>query len=223
MDPLMSVGTAMLFWVLWALVFLFQRGAVAVRFPSRGVVEIAGSAAVLLGVDGFLCPVDACKRWFSNSAGFARHNQSSGHGTAPVAVRGVRRRYSYSFRRKRDLILELDGLEGTTLFPLKVLSQRTGVAEGNLSKWRTNRTKIFAYARTRGVARMCRFRPQEAKYPAAELELYTRFVWRRKYQRRRTHRTWLRDNFAEILMRDHGLTHPPSEGWCSRFCMRWHI
>jgi hypothetical protein len=111
MDPLMSVGTAMLFWVLWALVFLFQRGAVAVRFPSRGVVEIAGSAAVLLGVDGFLCPVDACKRWFSNSAGFARHNQSSGHGTAPVAVRGVRIRYSYSFRRKRDLILELDGLE----------------------------------------------------------------------------------------------------------------
>jgi hypothetical protein len=73
------------------------------------------------------------------------------------------------------------------------------------------------------MAKQRKYRPSVGKHPKAELELYARFVWRRRYQRLATHRDWLRDNMAEILRRDGNPAKYPSPGWCSAFCRRWSI
>jgi hypothetical protein len=205
------------------LLMLFVVCSLGARISPGVQAALLLGASVLGQGDGLLCQFGTCQRWFSTASGLGRHYQVSGHGrSAPFKRRG--RRYSYSFTRKRDLILELDGLRSSGVGdPALDLSRRTGIHNSVLCKWNLNRAEIFLRARTRGMAKLRKYRPSIGKYPEAELELYGRFVWRRKYQRLATHRDWLRDNMAKILRRDHNIVKFPSIGWCSNFCRRWSI
>jgi hypothetical protein len=211
---------------MWSLMWLLlvvcsQYGVFGTRIPTT---MLEAGSSVLSSGEGFFCQLGACKRWFAKSRGLGRHYQTSGHGGPSHPIRVRCRRHSYSFTRKRDLILELDGLRyaGVT-DPAKTLSRRTGIHDSDLCKWNKNRNEIFLRARTRGMAKLRKYRPSIGTHPEAELELYGRFVWRRKYQRLATHRDWLRDNMAEILRRDYNITKVRSAGWCSNFCRRWAI
>ena len=175
----------------------------------------------------YMCQHGSCQREFLTRRHLGRHYQCSGHGPTQPVAKAMKRRCNYTFTRKRSLILELDGLEAQTspliTDPLRTLSIRTGVPESCLSKWRRDRARIFLLARTRGKAKMRKFRPSLPEFPEAELELYMLFVYRRNYERLPVHRTWLRDQFSAILKRLENIDRDPSEGWVSGFCKRWEI
>ena len=173
----------------------------------------------------FLCQYPSCTRVFSSRRHLARHYQCSGHGPIPPVVKKRKKRCNYTFTRKRDLILELDDLEKRTdiVDPLQHLSDSTGVPVSNLSKWRSQRSRIFLLATTRGKAKLRKFRPVLAEFPNAEVDLYIQFCYRRNCLRLPVHRWWLCEKFAATLQRLYGLDRNPSEGWCSSFCKRWEI
>ena len=224
---------------LWLLLFLLGEGAVAVRAPGHSIqapaiLHVGSAGGDLRGMRSselrggaatghFECPV--CGRGFRTRLHLGRHYQCSGHGPAPPVVRRIRRRHSYSYRRKRDLLLELDNI-GTGQFEggSKLLSLRTGISINTIDHWNANREKIFLYARTKGVSKLRKFRPGTPHHPAAEVQLYTRFLWRRTVQRLRTGRSWLQRNMRNILAQDHNITDfAASDGWTANFCNRWDI
>ena len=167
---------------------------------------------------------------FRSASGLGRHHQASGHGPSyePLPIRH-KRRYKYSFRRKRELILQVlqatEALSGDAHQAKVLISNRTGVSSSNLYKWVQNKDFIFRCARTPRLGNKNRFRLVLPKWPEAELQLYFRFIYRRRYQALRVSRKWLRDNLKDIRAnRGHDVDGwYPSEGWCSRFCRRWEI
>jgi hypothetical protein len=208
--------------------FLF----IAYVLGGKVVTDVVAVAAHLAGsvvvgdANGFRCQKDTCARYFASASGLGRHYQTSKHvrrTRVPFKRRG--RRHVYSFTRKRNLILELDGLRSdkNILFPAKHLANLHNIDASLISTWNSNRAEIFLRARTPGMAKMQKYRPSIAKYPEAEVELYGRFVWRRTYLRLATHRDWLRDNMSQILRRDNITNSVPSRSWCSKFCKRWEI
>ena len=191
--------------------------------PAALVVAGAGVGALL---KWHTCRHDGCDRAFQHAAHLRCHYQRSGHGPSAPVEKPIRRRGSYSFRRKRDILIELDNLALTqdTQFAAQLLSRRTGVHESLLSKWQNNKVEIFTRARTRACSGLRKYRPTGGMYPLAEAELYSRFMWRRRYLRLKTSKIWLRDNMLHILATTVGLTtFRASQGWCSRFCVRWEI
>jgi hypothetical protein len=82
---------------------------------------------------------------------------------------------------------------------------------------------IFCLARKRGWSQKRTTREKIGVYHLAQVALYNRFVFRRKFQRKKTTRKWLRANFKEIVSAMFGDTRDWSEGWVSGFCVRWDI
>lgn len=170
-----------------------------------------------------------CKRTFTQICHRVRHWRVTGHTPVEYALPHVqiKTRKAYTFRRKRDTLLELDGLrkEGVANAATQ-LAKCTGISKSTLSEWEADRAKIFDLAKTRGMAKLRKYRPSVGEYPDAELKLYSRFLWRRKYLRLSTSRAWLKRNMSAILLSDYGLTEESfsaSQGWCGRFCLRWGI
>ena len=220
--------------ILWLLLFLVSEGVVAVRTPTPGhmakhftqpeklhVDSASGKPRGAAATGHFECAV--CGRDFHTRLHLGRHYQCSGHGPVPPIVRTIKRRHSYSYRRKRDLLLELDNM-GAGESNVKLLSLRTGICKTTIHHWHSNREKIFLYARTKGVSKLRKFRPSMPHHPTAEVQLYVRFLWRRTVQRLRTNRSWLQRNMLDILARDYNITDfAASVGWAAGFCHRWDI
>ena len=72
----------------------------------------------------FECACGKCNRVFRTKLHLGRHYQCSGHGPVRSAIIEAKQRHSCSFRRKRDLLLELDGLDGD----VSLLATRTGIS-----------------------------------------------------------------------------------------------
>lgn len=191
-------------------------------------VNVATMLATLTGL--LMCA--ACHRCFDTVSGLGRHHQASDHVPeyAPLPARKGRRHH-YSFRRKRDIILDVLGLTAELGGPTNAkrardtIYRRTGISTSNLDKWVRNREHIFACARTRRLGGKSRFREAVARWPLAEYHLYMRFIYRRRFQALRVTRNWLRTNFKDVRSSlGHNVDgYYPSQGWCSRFCKRWEI
>ena len=168
-----------------------------------------------------------CSRTFRKVGHLSRHYQCSGHGpVGPVEV-GVRRRCSYTFARKRDLLMELDSIirDGCQT-PFRTLEKRTGIPMSNLFKWDQRRAEIFQRARTYGQSKLRKFRVCVADFPECEAMLFVKFIWRRRHLRRRVTRSWLQKEFSRILVSQGVDTTDGahcSNGWASNFCKRWGI
>ena len=196
--------------------------------PSKFGSKTSELLRTLAGL--FMCLI--CKRVFKQASGLGRHHQATGHGPVHdelLETQRHKRRYKYSFRRKRDLILDVMSLTkeygGNAKRARTVISHRTGVSASCLDKWVRGREFIFACARTPRLGGKCRVRTPMPQFPEAETMLYYRFIYRRRYQALRVTRRWLRINFKDIRT---NLGHDvdgwfPSNGWCSRFCKRWSI
>ena len=135
------------------LLFLVHE-VVAVRttsFPpaSAAIIGAAavGAAAVLL--TWHTCRHEGCGRSFQHAMHLGCHYQRSGHGSSAPVERTVRGRRSYSFRRKRDILIELDNLAETQdiEFAAQLLSRRTGVHPSLLSKWQKKKVEMAASRR----------------------------------------------------------------------------
>ena len=176
-----------------------------------------------------LCGHPNCKRTFSRECERSRHWKCSDHGPEGVAVPEViKKRRSYTFRRKRDALLEYDSMRASGILNAgSKLAKILGISKSLLSEWEADRNVIFLRAKTRGMSNLRKYRPSIGEYPEAELKLYARFIWRRKYMRNKVSRAWLRRNMADILLADYGITTPGefrcSHGWSGRFCKRWEI
>ena len=163
-----------------------------------------------------------CQQVFRSKLHLGRHYQCSGHGPVAPVVKEVKHRHSYSFRRKRDLLFELDGLAGD----VKLLSteSRTGISQKTIYAWNNQRDSIFRFARTKGMSKLRKFRPTAAHHQEAIVRLYTQFVWRRMVQRLRTSRKWLKSTMLSITESDYGASEfKASDGWVANFCCRWKI
>ena len=107
----------------------------------------------------------------------------------------------------------------------KLVSAETGVSEINLYNWVRDKDHIFRCADTWVLGGKCRVRVSQPRWPEAEMMLYFRFIYRRRYQALRVSRRWLRSSFKDIRA---NLAHDvdnwyPSGGWCTNFCKRWDI
>ena len=173
----------------------------------------------------YSCP--RCSRQFGSARVLGRHYQCSGHGPTPPKISTPRKRVSYTFKRKRDTLIELDSLsagDGRVDFPALVLSRRTGISTSLLCKWMQNRLHIFTMASSPGIGKMRKYRQDGGLFPYCETAVYTKFLWRRRYLRLKTDRAWLRAKMQAIVDREHpGVVFVASQGWCSRFCKRWRI
>ena len=176
----------------------------------------------------FMCMI--CALCFPSASGLGRHHQATGHAPAYAQLGPPKRtRNRYSFKRKRDLVLDVLRLtrlyNGDAKQARLEVANRSGANTSNLDKWVRNREFIFKCARTRrlgGKYRWCAPRP---RWPAAETQLYMRFLYRRRYQALRTTNRWLKINMKDIR---HNLGDDvrgwwPSKGWATRFCKRWEI
>lgn len=181
----------------------------------------------LLGI--YRCSV--CYEDFASRSGLGRHVQASGHcAHGPISLpKTIQPRVSYNFRRKRKLIQQTlqatEELHGDTKMARKLVSAETGVSEINLYNWVRDKDHIFRCADTWVLGGKCRVRVSQPRWPEAEMMLYFRFIYRRRYQALRVSRRWLRSSFKDIRA---NLAHDvdnwyPSGGWCTNFCKRWDI
>ena len=123
--------------MLWSFIWSLYFGLAAAVVPTGGLrsqtggnpVVAAAVVAVLDAVRSYPCRRNGCSRVYYRACDLRRHYQWSGHGPARPVEKGVDGRSSYTFRRKRDLIRELDDLAGPGAddFAAKTLSRRTGV------------------------------------------------------------------------------------------------
>ena len=122
---------------MWFNFFLFLlflvHEVVAVRTTARPASSVAAAFAVAAAVllKWHTCRHDGCDRTFQHAAHLRCHYQRSGHGPSEPVEKPIRPRNSYSFRRKRDILIELDNLAVTQdiEFAAQLLSRRTGVHE----------------------------------------------------------------------------------------------
>ena len=195
--------------------------------PDKKTVNTPG-VNMLAGL--FSCLL--CCATFETQAGLGRHYQSTGHNGAlqPLPPKG-KRRHRYSFRRKRDIIMDVERVQADSTHPhhyqaARFVARQNGIAESLISKWRRNQEVIFEKARTRSYGGKKSISVPNPKWAMCELRLYAAFLNRRRIRGRRTTYNWLRRRFKDIRRRaGHELasTYYPSRGWCSRFCKRWEI
>ena len=172
----------------------------------------------------FLCSKCGC--CFEKGSGLARHFQATLHG--PFHSRDPKKhgRKKYSFKRKRDALIELDkAVALRDPAAQSNLANRLGISQSLISKWNTNRMFIFEMAAVQGKSKLHKARPSKADYPHAETRLYVKFVYRRNVQGLKTSRRWLARHFRVTLIE---LGIDPSGcafsgGLISNFCRRWAI
>jgi len=171
---------------------------------SGSATAVALAVAVIAGSRRqFLCRHAGCHRVFAYAGSLALHHKASGHGPSQVLgeQQTIEARKSFTFRKKRDLIREFDSLvdAGDVDFALKVLSRRSGVHTSLLSKWVKDRQRIFTVCKRKGGGRLRKDRQDGGRYPAAEAEVYSHFLWRRRCLRLKTSKTWLSDTMLDVL------------------------
>lgn len=195
----------------------------------NGKISAGLDLSTVLGV--FSCMV--CCSEFEFRAGLSRHYQSTGHNISnyqPLPAKR-KRRHRYSFRRKRDILMDVERIRRDPNHPHfhhpgTFVALQNGISEGTLSQWNANSVTIFEKARTRKYGGKKSISAPNPKWYACELKLYGAFLIRRRIKGRRTTYAWLRRRFKEIRRREGHEMAPdyfPSRGWCSRFCKRWEI
>jgi hypothetical protein len=198
---------------------------------ARKPYIIVATAARLVGL--FSCMV--CLANFTSGANLSRHIQCTGHanpGADDIPLPEERgRRHRYSFRRKRDILIDVYAIESNLSHPYyhcaaKFVALRERISEGCISKWRAKRVLIYECARTRQYRNKKSLSKPGPAHPEAELRLYAYFLIRRRIRGRRVTYAWLQRRYHDIRRRELG--HDvrgwfPSRGWCVRFCKRWEI
>jgi hypothetical protein len=179
----------------------------------------------------FVCMHSQCSRVFKARSGLERHYQASGHFTysVPLQELQLKRRHRYTFREKRAMILDVLAWarkEGGDEYKGRChVSQRTGVCTDLLCRWMKQRESIFRHANTRGRGGSWSYVEKFGEWHEQEIQLYIKFIYRRRYQGLRVTRKWLQRTFkftrAEAGHNVDGWF--PSQGWCTRFCKRWDI
>ena len=189
----------------------------------RAITPVAVAATVLM------CPM--CQQTFKKGRGMASHFRCNPeHSPTSFTKRKERTtprtKKKYTFRQKRDRLLEYDKArkDPQCTDPLLVVSAKYGIPTSTLQDWIAKRLEIFTLASTPGMANKHKNRATaDGKHAEAEHMLYMRFVWRRRYLRRRVSRKWLRRQMRDIVKATTGKNFGASPGWCSRFCRRWDI
>ena len=135
-------------------------------------------------------------------------------------------RKSYTLRQKRDVLVQLDSLRLTGCHDAATrISISTGVKLNRISDWDLTREDIFDNANARAHRRKAR--KMGGWYEAAEVVLFLRFLFRRKYMLKHVGRPWLKYQFCRIL-RDQGIADDAkgagaSDGWCTRWLRRFDV
>lgn len=199
---------------------------------SEQIEEHVSQLLELAKAVGLLVCMDRnCRRMFKRECDRSRHYQCSGHSTfnCPLPDKKVKRRIRPTFREKRDYILDVlawarkEG--GDEHKGRQHVSARTGIRVDLLRKWMRQRERIFKLAQTRKQGGARSDVVVLGTWHEQEIQLYVKFIYRRRYQGLRVTRKWLRRNFkytrAEAGHNVDGWF--PSKGWCSRFCKRWEI
>lgn len=188
-------------------------------------------AAVYTDLGLFLCL--QCMQSFTSAGARGMHYAATGHTpefsyTLPETQVQTRRRRS--FREKRSIINQIFSWQRKLFGDLhraKIhVSMLTGVHPNLLQKWLNSSEMIFMIASTRHQGGLKSYTPlKTGRWHEAEVRLYVKFIYRRRFQALRVSRHWLRRNFkfcrAELGHNVDGWL--PSEGWCTRFCRRFQI
>lgn len=186
------------------------------------------SVSVTFGI--FMCLV--CNRNFKTVQGRSSHYLATGHGIdfedeLPAQCATRRRR---SFREKRGILNLVRQKQmhflGDETKAKKFVSRKTGVSVDLLGRWLRQADFIYEMANTRKMGGKKSYTPlKSGKWHDAEVRLYVKFIYRRRFQALRVTRHWLRRNFkicrAEMGHNVDGWF--PSDGWCTRFCRRFEI
>ena len=101
-----------------------------------------------------------------------------------------------------------------------------GITAGStLSSWMDEFTREFtAHECASGRSEARRHRPYAAKWPEAEMMLYARFMWRRKFQKLSVSQRWLKNQMKDILRNHYGaVIRTLSNGWVCNFQRRFGI
>ena len=136
-----------------------------------------------------------------------------------------RKRYrTETYERKRRVLTRLaEVIVAGCKWPIKFVCREMGVGGTAVRNWKRNAAKIFGghigKARERRSIRPLGVGSQVA----AEVELYTAFVWRVKFLRKRATMKWLRRKMKQIFRRRGEPGHKASLGWCTRFRKRFNI
>jgi hypothetical protein len=223
---------------IFILLVLFCVGASMMETPTKtkavhpwvlsALAHVAAAATVV--VAKFVCK--ACRESYTNGRGLASHyRKETTHAPAAHAQRRNKSspmtRKSYTFTRKRELIMAYDEkiFAGDRTDPCMEMHREFGIPVATIFDWLNDRVAIFLLAATPGMAsKRKHVKEGPGAHPEAQTILYARFVWRRRYLRRRVNRRWLKKQFRQILRERYNVTDfVASNGWCSRYCRRWDI
>ena len=193
--------------------------------------QVADILTLASAVGLFVCLERTCCRLFKTAPALGRHYQASGHDSVfePLPDRDVYTRTRYTFRRKREVCLDImqwiQRCMGDEVQARRQVAKRTGINFDLLGKWMREKDKIFLHANTRKMGGAYAYKESKGKWHDCELQLYMKFISRRRYQGLRVTRKWLRRNFKRTRAEaGHDVAgYYPSGGWCSRFCKRWEI
>ena len=196
---------------------------------STEMMNLTAAAATGV-VASFVCK--QCRKTFHNGSGLGSH-YSTNPTHAPteyrqrLSTKRTRRRRPFTFRQKRKCLLDYDEIVRSNKFadPVGEVCRRNGIKQGTFSGFKANRVEIFQLCATKGMANKRKNRAHaDPDHPVAESILYGRFVWRRRYLRRRVNRKWFRKNMLSILktMPD-GAGFTASNRWVQLFQRRWDI
>lgn len=167
-----------------------------------------------------------CSKTFAKPANIARHYQSTGHGGWVDGELPPKRRQAYSYRRKRDIIQQVDALSGKMISRYGSISSTSGIEKTIIRKWATVQREKILYQAARPVfGNHKRFRIRSAWFPAVEALLYASFLWERLNFGRRVSRNWLAEKYRWCMIQQgedpDALAY--SKGLISAFCSRWSI
>ena len=198
--------------------------------------------AVAAARDLIKCATWYCHRTFTRENDLERHYVATPHHrpAGPPPAKKIQKRKSYTWGDKRDTVREYDKLVAAGVAaPLTEIANtaRTKGAcadKSTIVRWLAPemRSQILTLAHKFGYNKLRRRRPPTSgKFKFMEVRLYTRFLFRRQFQRLPVHRKWVRANALNIMAISNPDKADPeavaafkaSGGWVSRFCRRWEI
>jgi hypothetical protein len=123
---------------------------------ALAILALASPAAATVATPFKIFTCLQCCSTFTTNAGISRHYQATGHDgqfADPLPPR-LEKRHRYSYRRKRDILMDLERVRNDTTHPhryraAKYIAVRTGISDTLISRWKKKEVEIFAKARTR--------------------------------------------------------------------------
>ncbi len=178
----------------------------------------------------FICA--KCYRLFDSQANLYRHYRAKKHMPdfqIPLGTSPIKRRQKWTFAKKSKILMAVTNwiplCNGDIYRAKQQVASRYGIHINQISTWLRDKERIMLKARTRGLRNTVYEKPRNGKWYDAELRLYFKFIYRRRYQALRVTRKWLMRQFKKCRaeLDDNVEGWKASGGWCSNFCRRWSI